>query len=355
MNAETAMQTYETIRVETPYKSAVARAGENREGDAVAAFDVIVPAVPRSDVKLAARAHVRINDEDRRWVDFVDIDGSLFRPYLVEGQPQDWTLDARHRSPPRFCLDGAWGTRGNRTMLMGSPFRPPETIQKRTLVRTRRSDEQVREETERRICALAAEGLRIVDGTLYQQTRTPGWAPFDRGTILIPIIPDLTTDRPLTLIDPRHSPEKIDAAARRISLQVGRGEIEVHDATLLPATIEDDAVGAFCLHTHGWFAKHNLEYFNRDFMTDLFALMRNAETAIRDGADLLDCYTAIDLMRAWERPDDSDLHGAERFVSKAGRNAALFLHLKEQLPPLPKIAPPADEADVEAVTEAFRR
>ncbi len=357
------MSDFETVLLRAPYKVELRyRNGLNRVV-VDEAFEILIETVSAQDARRAAMIKKRVRGREDHRIDFVNIGGRLFRPYIDQEKRDFWTAERCRRDPPLFGLDDAWGAYGGRTTLLGSPFRPIEidtTDQERR--RARKAAPEAREQAERRLRSVAGRGLRFVDGVLFQETRSPAWSTgaIDWSDVrgwsqdVSACIPDLTIAPGLTLIDPRHSPERIHEVLAEMG-HAGQWEstIEIDDPSLLPATVEADALASFCLWLYDLMSETDVRYFDRRFLGEVVNLIGVSEEAIRDGDSLDPCYAAVERLAGWRDyvNQGGPFDDIEHHMVTPAKAAQDFLDLKRALPPA--AARPSDD-EVDGIADAFR-
>jgi len=98
---------FETVLLRAPFKAELRyRNGLNRVV-VDEAFEVLIEAVSVQDAKRAAMIKKRVRGREDHWIDFVNIGGRLFRPYIDYERRGVWTADRCRRDPPLFGLDDA--------------------------------------------------------------------------------------------------------------------------------------------------------------------------------------------------------------------------------------------------------
>ena len=111
----------------------------------------------------------------------------------------------------------------------------------------------------------------------------------------------------MVLLDARTMPKDVGAIARRCGSRLDRfgGLFEVFEPSLLPDTVEADALASFSL----WLAKHFLLTYRmtESNSADTRALLDMMETAPPDAMPLSDCYRLIECIR--NGPPDSPDRG----------------------------------------------
>jgi hypothetical protein len=87
------MPDFATVRIRVPYRAEVFYRAERRHLDVDQHFDVPIAAVARADATLVARVRRRDLYGKTEAIDFLGVDGGLFRPFLVEDEDGPWTAD----------------------------------------------------------------------------------------------------------------------------------------------------------------------------------------------------------------------------------------------------------------------
>jgi len=150
-------------------------------------------------------------------------------------------------------------------------------VSERTRKIARQTDPKECVEAVERAKTAANEGLRFVDGVLYQTTRAPAWS-VDGEARLIPCMPDHDDFGQFALIDARYKQERILESFRKLRPLATRS-MSLFEPSLLPNTSGVDSIGTFC--------QYILESARRDevlFLTlHIEELMAMTEPAINGG------------------------------------------------------------------------
>lgn len=351
------MPNFENVFLGAPCTALVVFCGKRRELLFDDYFEVCIPSLSKSDTRLAATMRLDLLWEAKD-IEFREIEGRLFRPFLAGdestwGDKQPWTVERlNEQPPPTIRLDPEWrATKALRTTLLGSPFRPWKyDITEAERQRGRRSAPRASEEARARLAAVAAKGLRFVDRVLFQETRTPGWTVAAVGGQARPAMPDMI-DRPgITLIDPRRAPDEVQERLRALGYEMSGGSMEMHAPSLLPDTIEADALASLCVRMFKRLSRGKLDDYDPRKLAEALDLLRAAETAIRDGTPLDDCYHHVERLASPGSGEPADVEGNWDDVTDAARQ---FLELKRLLPPLPHRIP-VDDAEADGIADAFK-
>jgi hypothetical protein len=169
--------------------------------------------------------------------------------------------------------------------------------------------------------------------------------------------PDLVETPGVTLVDPRHPRERIEAVARDLGLAGIEGTIEVFDPSLLPDTVERDALASFGVALLQRISTYRLNSFGRAFLAEMLALADSIEVALREGQPLGPCYDGIRSL-ADRTPTFEIVHGVpfdmKTPLETPVRMARTFLSLHRDLPPPAEEPMPVDEADADDISRAFQ-
>ena len=94
------MPDFETVVVRAPYEVELDGGPGPRRVWVDDAFRISIPSLTSTDVKLALRAQIPRLGPQAPWLDFVDIGGKLFRPYVHPYAEGFWSADRCRSDPP---------------------------------------------------------------------------------------------------------------------------------------------------------------------------------------------------------------------------------------------------------------
>jgi len=241
------MPDFEKFKLGAPVKAQYRFRGDDRHAEVDGHFDVVVPSISKSETNLVAK----LARKDKA-LEYRQIEGRLFRPFFEFDTPF-WTLhDLRNVKPPTVQGLPLRGMNLHReTPLMGSPWLHWEpsgndaTDAARTLVR--KLAPQAWEAVESRLQGAAASGLRLVDGMLFQETRSPAFGVNPSEPMIKPMMPDGRDVHFSVLVNPRLSTRDLSAVAWRAEKRLDCGSLQILEPSLLPDTVPRDAVAAFAM------------------------------------------------------------------------------------------------------------
>ncbi len=332
------MPNFENVILGAPFEAEFVFRGERRRVVVDDQFEIVIPSLARADAPLAATV-----DSPAGRHEFRHVDGRLFRPFL-DDDGETWTVDRLNEEPPpTFRLDRRWRFAwAPRTSLLGSPWRPwREIAPEGRRARARKAAPQSHAMVGAELQAAAGRGLRFVDGVLHQETRTPSWLIGAPGGSTFPAFPDRLDEPGLTLVDPRLPRAKVSDCAAEMGYPDVAGMIDVRNPSLLPDTVEADALASCCL----WLCKRLCDQSNEDYepglMREAQELVYAAEQAIRDGTSLDGRYRLIEKLAAQDT------------TPRTAMGAKHFPELRRLLPPLTCGQAPIDETDADHIASAF--
>ncbi len=351
------MPDFQTLVVRAPYWAEFVLGRKRERIEVDEPIEAPIESWSLQDTTRAALVKLPKPNSDDHWIDFLDAGGRLFRPFIDDYKPGLWTVERCRNDPPQMAFDMAWGFGIARTTLLGSPFRASSSVDVPEHYRRRARRAAPEALAEARQCAEAhiARGLIFVDGVLYQETRTPGWAVCTPDVSEVSAcLPDLTRDPGLTLIDPRHPIGEIDEMLAPLGYDERMDTIQVVEPSLLPATTEADALASLCVHVQQRLSDLDLRQVDRKFFVGWVSLMDDVERALRDDQPLDGCYAAIERLAEWVNPapiipETEDVDVRMQFMSDAAQH---FLAIRRRFPPLD--AAPVDEHDADAIAKSFK-
>ena len=157
---------------------------------------------------------------------------------------------------------------------------------------------------------------------------------------MVSAFPDDLEEPGVALIDPRLPRDEIASAAADLGYADMAGTIDVREPSLLPDTVEADALAVCCLGLCKRLCDRSWEEYEPWHGTEARQLFRTAQQAIRDKSPLDDCYRLIEKLAACDAP-------------RAALGARHFLEFRRRLPPLTSVAAPIDETDADHIADAF--
>ena len=102
------MPDFETVRIRAPYDAQAVYRGETRHFSVDETFEVPMVALSRADAKPVAMIHRHNVRGPTEWINFVDVEGKLFRPFLVDDMDILWTPHRCCNHAPIVRLDDTW-------------------------------------------------------------------------------------------------------------------------------------------------------------------------------------------------------------------------------------------------------
>gem|GEM_PF-6641028 len=320
------MPDFETVKLRAPYWARIPdRAGDIRRTWIEDEFELVVPSVSRTDMTLVAQA-VHTGKYAKEVHEFFHAEGRLWRPLrhpLIRGELSKRSIQ---EMPPIVCLSPERAfTRHSRLPFLTSPLRP-ELNESTDLMRRRgrKLAPDAFEQTAHLVAGLS-DKLRLVDDILFQETRSPAWSipPDDLGVRAV--LPDYHEDLGF-LVDARYGEDVL--GEHRVIGQLDA--VRVLEPSLLPDTVEADALAAFCLMLHKEAINAKPDGFDPRFQAEVDLLMKEALGAFEADMSIAHCYQTIERLAEW---DDCDGPGDGLMAAPAYLAAAFRQHLAE-FPPL---------------------
>jgi hypothetical protein len=117
------MPDFESLFVRVPYEADIVFGRKRRRVRIDEAIEIPIMALVGGDTKpdlLVKTPHA----DDSIWLNYVDVEGRLFRPFLERGKRHLWTPERCRGDPPGMDFGSSWGSNCARTTMLGSPFRP---------------------------------------------------------------------------------------------------------------------------------------------------------------------------------------------------------------------------------------
>lgn len=353
------MPDFENVVVRVPYEADVVLGRERRRVRIDEAVEIPIPSLASEDTQRVLMAKM-IHEGHDLWIDFVEFEGKLFRPYFRDGHRHLWTSDRCKAMPPPMNFSAHWGHGHARTTMLGSPFRPSAIdVPKAYIRQAQKSGREALNEARSVATRTAQSGMIFVDDLLHFETSAPGFGVHtDAGRKRAGLcLPDYDEKPGATLIDVTLPFDEVEDVLWR--MRVGTPSIfEVIDPALLPKTTERDALACFAVNLLQ--NLDDLRVFDRRLVTDVLIAANGVEDALRNGLPLAPCYDAIERLAAWRGPDERGAWFAERtsvFADEIVGKARLFLDLKRALPPRSDEPAPAEglDADADVIAQGFGR
>jgi hypothetical protein len=311
---------FEIVPVRTHYVFQTLRRDEVAYAFSDEAVDVPVLKVSAAEAPLVATVFGGLAQPVAR-IDFRSIEGKLFRPYLnAEHSIGVWTPETCRRLIPKMGLqDGCWA---GDDFIPGlpNPFRAyGQDVSERTRKIGRRAAPDACEAARDRAAQAAIEGLRFVEGVLFQATRAPAWAIC--GNRIMACLPDFEELGQHGLVDARHSATKIVRRFPDMGFVAPR-KMVVQEPSLLPNTADVDSIGSYCRLALARTLPHQDPIGHRK---TLFSIVDLAKGAL-DGGPIPE--EALDLLEGLSRVNDGlrswGLADGFRFSDEAGQALRLL-------------------------------
>jgi hypothetical protein len=344
------MNPFETIRLGARFRAEVVHRGKTSLLEVDEAFEVAVAAVPCAATNLVATVR-ESGDGGIRTIEFLHMEGRIFRALRADYDPDVWTPDRCRRETPTIGLD--YNNRiagGFETSLLATPWRQVH-IQAKDNGRRRapKPSPHACREAGQLLEAFVARDLRLVDGVLFHETRSPVWSvdAYGDSSRVSATIPDLTRDPGTVLLDPRYSADDIHAALARSRRGEARATVEVHDGALLPATIAADAIASFCLSLYRKIVLLGFGHVEPRIVGEVMLLVDSVERALKHDETLASCYEGVERL-ATCGPDGIRTSGSLLNSSELVEAAKLFLLMKRTFPPTSIATENDDEMELEA-------
>ena len=346
------MPDFEKIRLGAPVKAEFEFRGELKRVEVDGEFEVVVPTVTVADTTLVATLEL-----DRKRLEYRLIEGRLFRPF-VQFDMHTWTLDElRKCRPPTVNAQPIRTLKYFReTPLLASPWLSWEPKLEETTdamrARVRRLAPREWDDVGRILQNVAERGLRLVDGNLFHETHAPvlGFAPPREA--LKPWMPDAHEGFPSLLFDPRIAPTDFEEIARRIGTRLEANSLQIHEPSLLPNTVESNAIAAFALWAYDKVCGNEVGTYDVHRLADVLSLVGAAERMVLQQLAPDECWAQIGRI-ARRDEDRAGIHQRDRETTvKIARQAALLMDMRQRFP-APTTAPPPDADDGEDIARAF--